>query len=70
MQSPELARTMLFQFPPAVQPVAGYEHAIAPGVVAFVSNNCALLTGTTSKQFPSVMDKSCAGRDELGSPLL
>ena len=58
MQSPAFASTVLFQFPPGVQPVAGYEHATAPGVVEFDSNKEVLLTGITNRQFPSVIDRS------------
>jgi hypothetical protein len=70
MQSPEFAKTVLFQFPPGVQPVIGYEQATAPGVVEFDSNKEVLLIGITNRQFPSVMERSCTGMEVLGSLLL
>lgn len=59
----------MFQFPPAVQPVAGYEQATAPGVVEFDSNNV-LFNGAIIVQFPSDIDKSSGGIAGFLSPLL
>ena len=68
-QSPEFAKTVLFQFPLATHPAGGYEQATAPGVVAFVSNK-ALFIGAIIVQFPSTIDKSSGGIAGFLSPLL
>ena len=60
-QSPPFANKVFDQSPPGVQPVTGYEQAIAPGVVELLSNKLESDIGATIEQFPSEVEISVAG---------